>query len=157
MYFYQADITFQEVPNEVSLVLSISGCPLKCKGCHSSHLWKESGAELSREIFQQHLNRYKNLITCICFFGGEWDAESLVNFLSLAKDKGLKTCLYTGFEDVDEKIKDQLDYLKVGPWVEELGGLDDKKTNQRFIDVKSGNIMNHLFRKNTHTHGGLNA
>ena len=33
-------ITFQEVPNEISLSFLIAGCPLKCKGCHSADSWR---------------------------------------------------------------------------------------------------------------------
>lgn len=36
LYFSKTILTFQDVPNEISLALSISGCQLKCKGCHSS-------------------------------------------------------------------------------------------------------------------------
>jgi anaerobic ribonucleoside-triphosphate reductase activating protein len=157
MYFYQDDITFQEVPNEVSLVFSISGCPLRCKGCHSKHLWKERGLELSTWTFLSRIEKYESLITCICFFGGEWEEDKLVELLKLSREKGFKTCLYTGLDDVSDVIKDNLDFLKTGPWIEKLGGLDSITTNQRFIDVKSGNIMNHLFRKDTHEHGGTNA
>ena len=43
----------------------------------------------------------------------------------------------------------QLTYLKTGRWKMELGGLDSPHTNQRFIDLRSGEVLNHLFVKDT--------
>lgn len=157
MHCYQVDITFQEVPNEVSLVFSISGCPMNCPGCHSKHLWAKSGTELTTEDFISQISKYKGFATCVCFFGGEWDEVKLNEFLDLSKESGFKTCLYTGLDSVNDSIKSRLDFLKTGPWVGELGGLESINTNQRFIDVKSGKIMNHYFTTHTNTHGGLNA
>lgn len=151
MFCYQTDITFQEVPNEVSLVLSISGCPHQCVGCHSVELWKKSnGVELSRDFLIEHIRKYQGLITCVCFFGGEWEENRLSALLTTVRDFQLKSCLYTGATDVSSELKDKLTYLKTGPWVEELGGLESINTNQRFIELSSGNNMNHYFIKDTH-------
>ena len=37
------DVVFQEIPGEVTLALNLSGCPNRCAGCHSPHLWEEVG------------------------------------------------------------------------------------------------------------------
>ena len=43
-------IVWQEVPGEVSLAFLFSGCPLRCKGCHSADTWKEGiGTELTED------------------------------------------------------------------------------------------------------------
>ena len=42
-------------------------------------------------------------------------------------------------------IKNELTYLKCGSWVNELGGLNSPKTNQRFIEVKTQKVLNELF------------
>lgn len=150
MYCFQTDITFQEVPNEVSLVLSISGCPHKCKGCHSIDLWKDGNGDLlTLTNFTQLLNKYERFVTCICFFGGEWEEENLISFLELATRRGLKTCLYTGAKDITQTLKQYLNYLKLGPWIEAQGGLNNHNTNQVFIDLDSGETLNHLFQTNT--------
>ncbi|RKV72511.1 MAG: 4Fe-4S cluster-binding domain-containing protein, partial [Neisseria sp.] len=39
--FTVEQIVWQEVPGEVSLAFLFSGCPLRCKGCHSADTWKE--------------------------------------------------------------------------------------------------------------------
>lgn len=148
MRYSEFEIVLQEVPGEVTLCFTITGCKLACDGCHSPYLWKEnSGKELSYTVFNNIINRYDKLISCILFMGGEWHQEELVEFLQIAKDKGLKTCLYTGLEDVGDEIKKNLDFLKVGFWDKNLGGLKSKKTNQRFIKVDTGENLNYLFQK----------
>lgn len=79
--------------------------------------------------------------------GGEWLPDKLLTYLQLAQDAGLKTCLYTGFEkeQLPAELLPYLDYLKVGPWIPERGGLDNPNTNQQFIDQRSGTLLNHLF------------
>lgn len=143
-------VVWIEVPNEVSLAYQISGCPLRCKGCHSADTWKLGvGKELSSEYLESRLKQYQGLITCVLFLGGEWQTQELIERLVQVKQQGLKTCLYTGYEqdELPEGILPHLDYLKTGRWQAELGGLDSSTTNQRFIHVQSGADLTHLFRK----------
>lgn len=143
-------VVWIEVPNEVSLAYQISGCPLRCRGCHSADTWKLGvGKEMTSEYLNSRLKQYQGLITCVLFLGGEWQTEALIARLQQVKSYGLKTCLYTGFEqeEMPEGILPYLDYLKTGRWIAELGGLDSPTTNQRFIDVHTGANLTHLFRK----------
>ncbi len=147
MRYAFTDLVFLEVPDEVSLLFFITGCPHHCKACHSAALWTEDkGSTLNPSIFEQHLDRYQGLITCVCFFGGEWWPERLSELLDLAQARGLKTCLYTGLEAVSPALQDRLDFLKTGPWRQELGGLDQLTTNQRMIAVKTGECLNARFQ-----------
>lgn len=102
------DIVFQEVPTEVSLALTVAGCPLMCRGCSRADTWKKEQVRHS----------------------------------------GLKTALYTGLDAIPSSLQAELTYLKTGPWVMELGGLDTPTTNQRFIDCTNGEVLNHLFWRN---------
>jgi anaerobic ribonucleoside-triphosphate reductase activating protein len=149
MKYYSYDIILQEVPNEISLSFSITGCNLMCVGCHSAHLWKkDSGLHLDENEFKEIIYKYKDFITCIVFMGGEWYKEELINLLKISKTVfNLKTCLYSGLDDVDDKIKEQLTFLKTGKWDRNLGGLDSLKTNQRFIDVVNNKNLNYLFHE----------
>lgn len=145
--FSSYDVVMQEIPNEVSLVFSIVGCKLACKGCHSSYLWDEnSGEELTDEVFISLINKYSGLISCVLFMGGEWD-EDLVSKLKIAKSLELKTALYTGLplKKVNTKIIEQLNFLKTGRWVEKLGGLSSETTNQKLINLQTGEILNKHF------------
>lgn len=148
MKFVDFDVVFQEVPNEISLCFSISGCKIQCKDCHSPKLWNvDNGEELTLTKFSEFLIRYEHYATCVLFMGGEWFEEELCLMLQLAKRKGFKTCLYTGLDDVSEVLKSELTWLKVGKWVSALGGLNSPQTNQKFIEVKTNKILNDLFIK----------
>lgn len=142
-------VVWQEVPGEVSLAYTIAGCPLRCPGCHSSDSWHpDQGKVLTPHYFDRRLETYRGLITCVVFLGGEWYPRALINRLAQARKAGLATCLYTGLEDEDvpTSLRPHLTYLKTGPWVAALGGLDDPRTNQRFVHLKSGRTLNSLFQ-----------
>lgn len=80
--------------------------------------------------------------------GGEWHPKELIFYLRYARERGYKTCLYTGLDVVDQRIQNHLTYIKTGPWMKELGGLGSKTTNQKFKEVKTNKILNHLFIPN---------
>ena len=151
--FTSEQVVWQEVPHEVSLAFLISGCPLRCEGCHSADSWKSGlGEVLTVEYLQGRLKRYQGLISCVLFMGGEWQAAELARLLAAVKTAGLKTCLYTGLEGeelaaLSDGLLPQLDYLKTGRWQAERGGLDNPHTNQRLIDLNTGQVLNHLFLK----------
>ena len=130
-------IVFQEVPNEISLAINISGCPYKCKGCHSSYLWEYKGNYISEDldfIIKQNLD----FITCVCFFGGDQNIVELYDLLKHIRSKyELKTCLYSGQDLLSNlnKLFDVLDYIKIGSYKENLGGLKSITTNQRMYMI----------------------
>ena len=91
------DIVLQEVPNEISLCFTITGCPLGCEGCHSEYIWDGSkGCALTNEGLEQLLSKYEDMISCVLFMGGEWQVETLLSLIFQVKCKRLKTALYTG-------------------------------------------------------------
>ncbi|MDO6737223.1 anaerobic ribonucleoside-triphosphate reductase activating protein [Wenyingzhuangia sp. 2_MG-2023] len=147
MFFFSFDVVFKEVPGEVSLCFSICGCPLQCKGCHSPYLFKkENGKFLDDDFYQKTLIDYQKYATCVLFMGGEWEKQELLSKLKIAKMLNYKTCLYSGLEDIDSEILAHLDWVKTGAWKDKLGGLDKKTTNQIFKNVKTGEVLNHLFQ-----------
>lgn len=142
-------VVFQEVPDEISLCFSITGCKVGCKGCHSTELWNENyGSALTNKAFITWLKKYQGLISCVVFFGGEWQRHALIEKLLIAKNLGLKTCLYSGEKYIDISISQHLNFLKTGPWQAELGGLESSTTNQIFRNVNTDETLNHLFIKN---------
>ncbi|RUO76534.1 MULTISPECIES: anaerobic ribonucleoside-triphosphate reductase activating protein [Alteromonadales] len=146
----EPQVLFQEVPDEVSLGFTITGCKLRCERCHSQDIWDSNlGAPLTNELFATYLDKYEGFITCVLFFGGEWHAEALREKLLIARQTQLKTCLYTGLPRVSPKIQELLSFLKTGKWVFSLGGLDSPSTNQKLINVYTGESLNHKFWENT--------
>ena len=122
------DIVFQEIPGEVTLALNLSGCPCHCPGCHSSHLWEDIGEELNAELLVDLTGRYKGLITCVAFMGGDQDPLYVAQMTAYVRP--LRTAWYSGRTNMpaDEQA---FDYVKLGPYIESLGGLKSEKTNQR--------------------------
>ena len=139
-------IVFQEVPTELSLVINISGCPYKCKGCHSPYLWEYKGRYISDDI-EALINEHDG-ITCVCFMGGDQNPQELNELIDYVHYRGLKVCLYTGSDILPQNIY-HLNYIKIGHYSEELGGLDSPVTNQRFFMIQNGMYtdMTVLFRR----------
>lgn len=132
----------QEVPNETTLAIDITGCPYRCPGCHSQFLWEYFGNILKDDI-KNLILKYRDYITCICFMGGDQNMEDLIYLCKIVKSYGLKTCIYSGCDNHDKFVPylEFIDYLKVGPYKEELGGLNKNKTNQIFYKIYKNNLI----------------
>ena len=146
MKYYNYDIVFQEVPDEVSLAINITGCPNHCQGCHSPHLWKDTGAVLTEEVIDQLIKRYESLITCVCLMGGDAEPNEVVRLLKHVRTHTrLKTAWYSGkphlpaFLQTAKKEAPALhgifNYIKLGPYIPEFGGLKSTTTNQRIYRI----------------------
>lgn len=140
--YTEAIVGFSEVPEEITLCINISNCPIHCKGCHSPHLWQDIGTELKPVVLSDLIAKNQG-ITCVAFMGGDSNPQEVVNLASWVKNNTeLKVCWYSGRDTIGAEIQPKLhyfiDYLKLGPYVEELGGLDSPTTNQRFFEVKQG-------------------
>ncbi|MBS7355125.1 MAG: hypothetical protein KIG86_01615 [Eubacteriales bacterium] len=130
-------VVFQEVPDEVSLAFEVSGCPFKCEGCHSPHLWGDVGVPLLASLADV-VEQYAPYITCVCFMGGTQNIDELCKALQIVKTYHLKTCVYAGNDNLSEMadILPLTDYLKMGSYQQSLGALNSLTTNQRFYRVE---------------------
>ena len=129
------DIVFQEIPGEVTLALKLSTCPCHCPGCHSPHLAEDIGELLTEELLSGLIDRYGAMITCVAFMGGDADPEEVARWAKWIKSRkpkveSLKTAWYSGRNAFPED-EQAFDYVKLGPYIEALGGLKSEKTNQR--------------------------
>ena len=41
MKYQYVKVTFQEIPDEITLCIAISGCKVHCKDCNQKNLWKD--------------------------------------------------------------------------------------------------------------------
>lgn len=141
------DIVMQEVPNETTLAIDITGCPYKCPGCHSPFLWKYFG-EVLNDNLENLILKYKDYITCVCFMGGDQNMEDLISACRMVKSYGLKTCVYSGSNNKYkfDSMLELLDYLKIGPYMKYYGGLDQVTTNQRFYKVENGKLFDITYK-----------
>ncbi|MDR1259310.1 MAG: anaerobic ribonucleoside-triphosphate reductase activating protein [Tannerellaceae bacterium] len=151
--FHNYDIVFQEVPGEVTLAVNISNCPNGCKGCHSPYLMDDTGDILDENVLAGLLEKYGNAITCVCFMGGDSDpqeVERLSAFLRKAAAGSIRTAWYSGRQKLPRGCGlRHFDFIKLGPYVESLGGLDCASTNQRFYLIENETMvdMTESFRK----------
>lgn len=140
--FVNYNIVFQEVPGEITLALNISGCPNRCKGCHSPYLMNNVGEELTEEILEYLLKKYKGGITCVGFMGGDAEPMEVQRLASWLKTKGVKIAWYSGRQFLPDNCKlCSFDYIKLGPYIEALGGLNQPTTNQRFYQIMDNEMV----------------
>lgn len=136
--YLNTKVTFAEVPDEITLCIEITGCKMRCKNCHSPYLAEDIGIPLNWNSLKYDLILNNKGITCISFMGG--DAEPIrINILSKyikSNYPNIKTAWYSGRQELAKEIDlKNFDYIKLGPYIEELGPLNSKTTNQRFYKV----------------------
>lgn len=138
MKFYNYDVVFQEIPDEVSLAVNITNCPNHCLGCHSPHLWKDEGIVLDSAMLDTLAAKYRGLITCVCLMGGDADRTAVEQLARHIKQSlGLKVGWYSGKNEFPTN-PDYFDYVKIGPYIPENGGLKSPTTNQRLYHRTEG-------------------
>ena len=125
-------VVFSEIPEEITLALNISNCQNCCVGCHTPYLRENLGDELTEEVLHSLIEQNSG-IGCVCFMGEGNDREALLNLAQYIRREfpDLKVALYSGREEVEDELYDIFDFIKVGPYVENLGPLNKKTTNQR--------------------------
>ena len=135
LYCQGYTISFQEVPDEVSLVILVGDCPYHCPGCHSPEMQEDIGLDLE-QCLNNIIDGYKDVVSCVCFMGDGQDDDALFRCASTIHNRGFRSAVYTGG---DEKrglfLATAFDYVKYGPYIEALGGLDKPSTNQHMIHV----------------------
>ena len=137
MKFVETMVVFREVPDEITLAINISHCPVQCPGCHSPYLAEDIGEVLDEGALRALIADNPG-ISCVSFMGGDAEPAGILALSRWVKATypDLKTFWYSGRDlDTDRPFATYLDYLKVGPFVEAAGPLDSPTTNQRFYAV----------------------
>lgn len=137
MKYVDTKVVFREVPDEVTLAINISNCPVKCPGCHSSYLTQDIGDILDENALAGLIENNPG-ISCVSFMGGDADPAAIRAYALWIKDRypGMKTCWYSGRDLLHANPNlDALDFVKVGPYIDEYGPLDFPSTNQHFYKV----------------------
>lgn len=172
MKYYNYQVTTSEIPDEITLCINLTNCPIHCADCHSKFLWEDVGVELTKEELYRILNENSG-ISCICFMGGDADYEGLARLFSSVFEwvtaktstnghpvnstrpptRELKVALYSGRSTVQDLLDragvwiKTIDYIKVGPYIKELGPIDKKSTNQRLYKISSFSSWNLATKK----------
>lgn len=109
-----------------ALEIYISGCNQHCKGCHNPELQSFNIGENWKNIIDSivyKINEFNNIIDNIWLLGGEWldqDIIDVVGCISELNKTNQSIWLFTGYnlDDVDNKILNLVDYVKVGKYDE---------------------------------------
>lgn len=133
-------VTFEELPTEVTLSLSISNCQNRCPGCHSSELRKDIGTELTDDILDE-LIQENDGVSCVLFLGEGNDKNRIIELARRVKQHNLKVALYSGRDEVEEVVWNAFDFLKIGSYKSEFGPLNNPKTNQRLYQIKGNKYI----------------
>ena len=141
-------VSFQEVPDEITLCINISNCPCHCEGCHSAYLAEDIGNLLGYWTLNNLIKTNKG-ITCVCFMGGDADPEWIATLAFRVRRNfpNLKTGWYSGRQHLPDNFPIQhFNYIKVGPYIPKLGGLDSETTNQIMYKVEDGELIDITYR-----------
>ena len=125
-------VTFAEIPDEITLCINITNCPCNCNGCHSSYLSKDIGEELNNDVLDKLISDNSG-ISCIAFMGGDSSPKEINDLAKYVKNKySISIAWYSGRQELSKDINlDNFDYIKLGPYIKELGPLTSKTTNQK--------------------------
>ena len=94
------------------------------------------------------IGKYSAAITCFCFMGGDAQPAEIERISRFIKScyPGIKTAWYSGRECLPEGFDLKvLDYLKLGPYIEALGGLKSPDTNQALYRISDDSKMERIF------------
>ena len=144
---YSYDIVCQEIPDEISLAVNISCCPNRCPGCHSPWLWSNEGEDMTEEMLEMLIGKYSAAVTCFCFMGGDAEPMEVMRLAGWIRGRWshLKTAWYSGKEALPEGFETtSMNYIKLGPYIEALGGLKYPDTNQRLFKVSEEGELNRI-------------
>lgn len=140
--YVDAKVVFAEILDEITLAINISNCPCHCEGCHSSYLAEDIGEPLDLQHLTDLIDRNKG-ITCVCIMGGDANPSEVDDIAQDIKEyyPELKVGWYSGRQELSKDIDlNNFDVIKLGPYIEELGPLDNKTTNQRIYEVHEGKL-----------------
>lgn len=140
-------VCFSEVPDEITLAINISGCPIRCPNCHSKYLWEDIGEPLNSDSLHNLIENHKG-ITCVAFMGGDANSNDVNNLAKFIRDKypKLKIAWYSGRQELSKEIDlKNFDAIKLGGYNESLGPLNYPTTNQRFYKIIEGKMYDYTY------------
>lgn len=130
--YVESKVVFEEIPDKVTLAVTISNCPFSCKGCHSDYLQTDCGEVLTNEVIDKLIEDNKG-INCFLFLGDGNNINELCHLSSHIKEKysNISTAVYSGYPDKLLEYMAVFDYIKTGGYIESCGDLTNPNTNQR--------------------------
>ena len=111
-----------------ALEFYISGCTVKCPGCHNYELWDFNLGKEWKQFFTDTKIEYKiaensSIIDKFVILGGEpldQDINELKNFLLKLKTYKKEIWLFTSYTEIPRDILELVEYVKYGKYDEKL-------------------------------------
>ena len=141
-------VSFSEAPDEITLCINITGCKIGCKNCHSPYLAEDIGNILNLQALTSLIDS-NNGITCVCIMGGDANPSEVDDIAQDIKEyyPKLKVAWYSGKQELSKDINlEFFDFIKLGPYIEELGPLNSKTTNQRFYKIENNKLIDITYK-----------
>ena len=141
-------VSFSEVPDEITLCINITGCKIGCKNCHSPYLAEDIGNILNLQALTSLIDSNSG-ITCVCIMGGDANPSKVDDIAQDIKEyySKLKVAWYSGKQELSKDINlEFFDFIKLGPYIEELGPLNSKTTNQRFYKIENNKLIDITYK-----------
>lgn len=144
MRIAKIDIAFNDA-DDVSINVWLPGCKLNCKGCFTPDLKKfNAGFDVPMNEVLDRVKERMELTKIVCLIGGNPpDHENILELTKRIKELGATVWMFSGYEF--EKIKNEewvryCDYIKAGPYMEELQSKDYRyaSTNQKLYKQECG-------------------
>ena len=141
-------VSFSEVPDEITLCINITGCKIGCKNCHSPYLAEDIGNILNLQALTSLIDSNSG-ITCVCIMGGDANPSKVDDIAQDIKEyyPKLKVAWYSGKQELSKDINlEFFDFIKLGPYIEDLGPLNSKTTNQRFYKIENNKLIDITYK-----------
>lgn len=131
--------------NGLRTTVFLSGCSIKCKGCHNQEFWdQKKGKIYQTDVLVEEIvkNTPQKKLT---ISGGEplEQKDALIDLLE--KLQGFNIGLYTSFDiqEIDEKILNKVQFVKTGKYIQDLR-IEDQyfgSRNQKIIYLENQNAQ----------------
>lgn len=93
---------------------------------------------MTEEMLSGLIGKYSSAITCFCFMGGDAEPGEVERIATWIRKEfpELKTAWYSGREVLPDGFDIKcMNFVKLGPYIEKLGGLKSPTTNQALYKV----------------------
>lgn len=103
---------------------------------------------MTEDMLAGLIGKYSAAITCFCFMGGDAEPLEVMRLAEWIRAQWphIKTAWYSGKEQLPEGFEIRsMNYIKLGPYIESLGGLKSPDTNQTLYRIEPDGKMTQIY------------